>query len=468
MKFPSLAEGVSFGGVSFCRDVRQVVASADGRGCLAAGVRRRVSVAAGVLLLCASAAYGQGTATPYAHGANRADAFVNSIGVVTHLTYTDTAYYAQWPQVLGALQSLGVRHIRDGYYDWEPGTPFVSEHRQLAQLGIKTNYVVPYNPQTTAQSIAAIASQVGDMESLEDPNECDVAGNCGGSTVASSLLGLFNMMPVIDAAGEALKVPVLGPSFTQVPTYLTVGNLDSTMSYNNLHVYFGGRYPGSMGWGAPDWLGNFYGSLAFWLNQASLDGPSTATMVTETGYMSFPGQSIPYTIPESVEASYIPRSLLLAFKAGVRRTYLYELLDEPSSPGYGLLRSDLSPKPSYTAVQNLIAIFNDKGSNFTPGTLRYATAGGGSSLKQLLFEKRDGSFWLVLWLEQSSFDTAHYVPTPVTSQKVNLTLGAGYACWGIGSFDDTGNVTWTSPHASGNAIPLTISDQITVVKVLAQ
>jgi hypothetical protein len=240
------------------------------------------------------------------------------------------------------------------------------------------------------------------------------------------------------------------------------------MNYNNLHVYFGGRNPGSVGWGTPDWQGNFYGSLAFWLNQASLDGPSTQTMVTETGYMSFPGQAIPYTIPENVEASYIPRSLLMAFRAGVRRTYLYELLDEPSSPGYGLLHSDLSPKASYTAVQNLIAIFSDEGPNFTPGRLSYATTGGGSSLKQLLLEKRDGSFWLVLWLEQSSFDTVNYVPTPVTAQTVNLTLGSGYACWGVGNFDDAGNVTWNTPNTSGRSIPLTVSDQIMVVKVLPQ
>jgi hypothetical protein len=88
--------------------------------------------------------------------AHQADSFVDSIGVGTHLTYTDTLYYSAWPQVFSALQTLGIRHIRDGYYDWAPNAPFIAEHQQLAQAGIKTDYVVPFNSSTTAQGIEQI------------------------------------------------------------------------------------------------------------------------------------------------------------------------------------------------------------------------------------------------------------------------------------------------------------------------
>lgn len=396
-----------------------------------------------------------------------ADSFVDSIGVVTHLTYTNTPYATAWPQVYTALQNLGVRHVRDGYYNWQAGSPFYAEHQQLAQAGIKTDYVVPYNTSTTPQAIEQFSPQVHDMEALEAPNECDVAGNCG-STVAQGINNVAEFLPAIAAAGRTLGVPVYGPSFTQVASYLEAGDLAPQMTYNNLHVYFGGRNPGSIGWGAPDVEGNFYGSFLFWLDQAFLDGPSMPSIVTESGYMAFPNQPAPYTIPESVEASYIPRTLLLAYQHGIRRTYLYELLDEISSPGYGLMHADVTPKPAYTELQNLIANLWDKGPSFTPGQLAYSVQGGDSTLSQMLFQKRDGSFWLILWLEQSSFDTVHYTPTPVTPQSVTLSLGESYGVTNVGTFDSTGKLTWTSTNPVSSFLPVTVSDQLTIVKILPQ
>lgn len=397
--------------------------------------------------------------------AYQSDSFVDSIGVVTHLSYTNTPYYTAWPQVFNALQALGVRHIRDGYFDWDADSPFVAEHQQLLSAGIRTNYVVPFNSATTPQQIEQFSSEAEDMESLEDPNECDVPGNCG-ATVAQGLGNLLNFIPTVDAAASSLNISVLGPAFTQVPTYLTVGNLASTMTYNNLHLYFGGRYPGSIGWGAPDAEGNFYGSFAFWRDQGNIDAPNVPTIITETGYMSFPCDPVPYTIPENIEARYIPRTLLLAFLGGFERTYVYELLDEQSSPGYGLMHSDLSPKGAYNAIQNLIANLSDTGPSFTPGQLAYSIQGGDSTLNQLLLQKRDGSFWLILWLEQSGFDTVNYVPTPVTPQAVTLTLDSAYVAPNIGTFNDDGNVTWSNPTAS-SVIPLTITDNLTIVKILS-
>src|SRR5580693_7667419 len=48
--------------------------------------------------------------------AAQAEALVDTAGVNTHLTYTNTPYYTAWPQIFSSLQSLGVKHIRDGYF----------------------------------------------------------------------------------------------------------------------------------------------------------------------------------------------------------------------------------------------------------------------------------------------------------------------------------------------------------------
>jgi hypothetical protein len=396
--------------------------------------------------------------------AAQADAFADSIGVVTHLSYTDTPYFTAWPQVLNSLQVLGVRHIRDGYYPWADSSTFIAEHQALADAGIGTDYVVPLNSTTTPETIAQFAPEVRDLEELEAPNECDVAGNCGSSALAG-IDNMLGFLPTIDNAGANLAVPVVGPSFTQQSSFASAGNISSEITENNLHIYFGGRNPGSPGWGDLDAEGNSYGSFAWWLDQANIDAPGMPVQITETGYMAFPTTIIPFTVPESVEASYTPRTLLLAFQKGIKRTYLYELLDEVSSPGFGILRSDLTPKPSFTAVENLISNLQDKGLSFSPGSLGYSLEGGGPNLNHLLLQKRDGSFWLVLWLEEPSFDPATATPIAVTPQQVTLTLAVPNArqvlCW-----DTEGNMTWSNVTMQGNTLSLMVSDQISIVKMV--
>jgi hypothetical protein len=393
------------------------------------------------------------------------DSFVDSIGVVTHLTYTNTPYYLDWPAVLDGLKQLGVRHIRDGYYNWGSRVPYFAEHQQLASAGIGTEYEMPYNESTTPAAVQSIAQQVGDMEAVEAPNECDVAGNCG-TTQAESIANLLSFMPTVDASGKGANVPVFGPSFALYTSYSQVGNLCSDMTYNNLHVYFGGRNPGSSGWGGADAEGNSYGSIPFWLDMANEDGPKMPVVITETGYMMF-SEPQQYTIPPATGASYIPRTLLLAYMNGVKRTYMYELLDEVSSPGYGLIDASMNPKPAFTAVKNLIANLSDQGPSFTPGQLAYSVTGGDSSLKQVLFQKRDGSFWLVLWLEQSSYDEVKLNEIPVAAQNVTLQVNGKPQIASVGTIANTGELNWISTKlpASNDTIP--VSDAVTIVKILS-
>lgn len=403
------------------------------------------------------------------HGASSAAAFVDSAGVVTHLSYTDTPYYTNFPEVLNALETLGVHHIRDGYSPWPSTSPIVQAHQQLASAGIKCNYVVPYDTSTTAQAIESFAPEVGDMESLEAPNECDVAGNCGGTDSTSGILNMLAFLPTVQAAATNLNVPLLGPSFTQQPSYVTAGDLASEMTINNLHVYFGGRNPGSAGWGGTDAEGNAYGSFDWWLDQAAVDGPGVASLITETGYMAYPSTTTPYTLPESVEASYIPRTLLLAHNHGLRRTYFYELLDEVSSPGYGLMHSDLTPKPAFTALKNLLSLLSDTASgSFAPGSLQYSISGGDSTLNSVLLEKHDGSFWLALWLEQSSWDPATATPITVNPENIGINLSSTYEATTDYQFDSSGNVTGFNQPMHGNWTSLTVTDKVSIVKIVAR
>ena len=107
----------------------------------------------------------------FAERAQQADRFVDSVGINTHLTYTDTSYYSHWSEVFSALQAMHVRHIRDGFYDWPVGDPLYSRHQQLHSAGIDCDYVVGTIP--SADQIAEVKQYAGDMFSVEAQNELD-------------------------------------------------------------------------------------------------------------------------------------------------------------------------------------------------------------------------------------------------------------------------------------------------------
>lgn len=395
-----------------------------------------------------------------------AQAVVNTSGVVTHLTYTDTPYYTDWPTVFSELQSLGVRHIRDGLTDLPPGSPIFAEHQQLIGAGITTDYVVPYDLSITPQTIEQFAAQVQDMEALEAPNECDILGDCGGGGT-TGITNVLNFLPTLQAAAQDLQIPLLGPSFVLPSSYSAAGNISSLINLNSMHVYFGGRNPGSSGWGDFDAEGNSYGSFAYWLDQSETDAPGIVPAITETGYISFPTTSTPYTVPESVEALYVPRTLLLAFKYGYQETFFYQLLDDPSSPqGYGLLRSDMSEKPAFVALKNLLSLLSDPGgTSFTPGALAYSISGADSNLDHLLLQKSDGTFWLALWLEESSWDPATDTPISVAPENIGIVLDGSHQAVADYQFDTSGNVTRFNQPMNGNLTSLTVTDRISIVEI---
>ena len=119
---------------------------------------------------------------------------------------------------------------------------------------------------------------------------------------------------------------------------------------------------------------------------------------TETGYP----QSY---VPLDRANKYYSRLFFEFFNHGIVRTYAYQLLDEYTSEGsgstIGLLYSDGTPKPQFTTISNIISILNDPGGGFNPGSLGYSIGGAQGTLHHTLLEKRNGTFYLVLWLEQN-------------------------------------------------------------------
>jgi len=386
--------------------------------------------------------------------ADGADAFVDSVGVNVHLHY-DNSPYANFAAVEKSLQDLGVRHIRDGLVDtaW---TAYYDRLNELGRAGIKSTLIT-----TTTQSTAlftAYPSRVPDsFEAYEAPNEYDLSGDPNWATTLANFLGA--MHSAIKGNSGVSRFPILGPSLTQPGSYTKVSSSAKSIDNANLHDYFGGRNPGTTGWGAGG-----YGSIAWNLALTSGAFPGKPVFTTETGYVNDTSNS--QAVPENVSGRYVPRIFLEQWLRGIQRTFIYELVDigaGKSDNGYGLLHSNFTPKPAYNALKSMLGLLADKGPSFQVGGLDYKLSGGNPDLQHLLLQKRDGRFFLVLWVEEPCYDMNTKKALPVSTANVTITLGQP-ARITTHSLDDSGNIQ-TTALGTGTTQTVEVSDLVAIVEI---
>jgi hypothetical protein len=414
--------------------------------------------------------------------ASPADNFVDTIGVNTHITYTQSNY-ANFSAVLQALQELGVRHIRDGYQPtsaWGttyPGkSPYYVDHRALANAGIHTNYLVNCfvnGALPSASDIVAFAKLVGDMDAIEAANEPDDNSGCIQSGATIWQTNVAAQIGVLHTAASTLKVPLYGPSMVYAGTAGEIGNQSANVTHCNVHFYSGGRQPEINNWGPAHGDPNGYGyaGIQWWIDQetlAALNGYAQGRpcVITETGFFAFPATSTPYQVTEAVEAIYFPRTLMAAYAWGIRRTYVFELMEYAGDPlGYGLMRSDNSPKPAFMAVKNLIATLSDRGTTqFYPGYLKFEITGSTTNVQHFLFQKRDGSFWLALWNSSPVYSPSTNQEISVPSQSITLTLFNAYKAQTLQQLDEAGGMSGASLGAK-TTVSLNVTSGLSLVKI---
>jgi hypothetical protein len=218
-------------------------------------------------------------------------------------------------------------------------------------------------------------------------------------------------------------LPVIGPSLVHRGSRAALGDLSSYLDRGNLHPYPGGT--------PPLW------NLADERQIASYVSGSKPVVATEIGYhtdLAFTGGNRPVT--EKVAATYMPRIALEAFRGGIERTYIYTLADlwspseaaargfSASENSFGLLRWDLSPKPSFYALRNLLrAVDGDSAPVGTPGGLRFGLEGAGPDVRSMLLQSADGTYALVLWRTVSVWDWTTLKELFPASDRVDVVLG---------------------------------------------
>lgn len=366
-----------------------------------------VSCVLSLVLLFASAQRG------WAETAKSADAFVDSVGVNIHLHYTDTAY-GNFTSVEQALKALGVRHVRDGLIDSREMS-YYDRHNELGRAGIKGLFITSEGQ--TAQLLSDYPRRMHDsFEAYEAPNEFDAKR----SPTWAARLNVF--MPLLANAVKSdattSRFPIVGPSLTRAESFPHTVDAVQYFDFANLHNYFGGHHPGTHGWG-----NNGYGSYEWNLRLAKLAWPQKPVMTTETGYVTDPQNQ--QAVPEEVAGKYIPRLLLEQWLHNISRTYIYELLDLPpgrsvADGSFGLLHHDFSPKPAYSAVRSLLQLLADPGPAFPLHDFDTTLAGDLTDVQHVLLEKRDGTFYLIVWVEQSDYDVNQKRVLPVPAHPLTI------------------------------------------------
>jgi hypothetical protein len=406
-------------------------------------------VAVGVLMIAAQHVFAG------AETAKSADAFVDSVGVNVHLSYLDTPY-AEFGRVKESLQTLGIRHIRDGLIDAR-SQRYYDELNELGRSGIKCTLVT--SPRETAALLTSYPSRVSEgFEAYEAPNEYDLSGDPNWSGTLNTFL--FTLHQTVKSDPLTSRFPIIGPSLTQAGSFPQLAASADLFDYANLHNYFGGRNPGTLGWGS-----NGYGSLVWNLALVRSAWPNKPLITTETGYLNDAEKQ--QSIPEGVAAKYLPRLLLEQWMHGIARTYLYQLLDlgseRFSDNSFGLMHPDFSAKLGYNAISSLLKLLSDPGPPFQPGSLDFSLSGDLSNIHHVLLQKRDGTFYLALWLEAPSYDVNAKVSLPIASRNVVLESRQRLTIR-ILELDDDGFME-TLTRTAGQSQAVTLDDRVTVVEM---
>ncbi len=342
----------------------------------------------------------------------RAQDFVDGIGVVVHITYTDGGY-VNIDQVAAALTYLGVRHVRDKAPDPDPKRQGQKNYGKLAAQQFRFDLMVKTDIPATLGRVHDFAAQFpGAVAAIEGPNEVNnwpvtykgQTGTSGTKAFQAALYDAVKSDPVLK------DLPVY--NFTDWPYH--AGKADLA----NIHPYSKkGDQPSA--------------ALERELAAQSDIMPGVPVVATEAGYYTLPG---PYGwggVDEATQAKLILNLLLDAARLRLKRTYLYQLLDAyPDYLGrdpekhFGLFTLLYQPKPAATAIRNLTRLLEDKNQSAGSFALRAARLSVDrlpATARTLQIQKSDGWTILAIWDEPDIWDerAAKAIPhaaTPITVQ----------------------------------------------------
>lgn len=336
--------------------------------------------------------------------------FLDRIGVVTHVRYSDGAY-RDHAGTIEKLRYLGLMRVRDT----APKAGSTLPYKRYLDAGVR--FCLSCSPNGAAEHDASQAGEVLDrilvgfpgakgIDFLEGPNEPNnqPIAFAGVKDTKTRFEGVKAYMVALHAElrrrREFEHIPLLG-----VANY---PRLEVTSDMDNEHPYpKNGTQPGE--------------AMA-----KVLKGRSRPVVITEFGYNTGPPSKFPTPVDEYTQALLTLNGLFDAVSLGCKRIYVYELLDEKADPGFktpnlhwGVFRYDGSPKIAARALHNLSRILAPERAA-GPALADPVVSGLPPTARSLALQKGPRSSLVVLWNEPDIWDEAGLKPIQVSPSQVQV------------------------------------------------
>ena len=420
------------------------------------------------LVVFAAGATAHATTTPtfWAHQ------FVDSVGVNTHLRHARSFYDTNFDVLKERLLAAHIKHIRDGATDEDGGFSArdrADRFRELGDAGVRVTFI--FRPMVSREFVQGFPARVRPaFEAYELPNELNQQKSLPWPETLRVWMPMFAQYVRDDGSRDdrAAPYPLIGPSIADLggDPQKKLGDQQRALDFGNLHKYYRAFNPGTDGYGRPGtppceaWR---YGSLPHALCQVRRISGDKPMVCTEAGYASN-GPSARAVTPE-IQARYLSRMLMLHLKAGIVRTFVYQLADHGSDEGgaMGLLTKDGGEKPAWRQLSALMNEINDREGQGQPPPLAFTLDGDLGNIESMTFAKRDGSYRLVLWLEVPSVDPKTARDLEVAARLVTLKLPRDFRARRLMTFENSGEAR-VRPLNSGSP-QLSVGDNLSIVDI---
>ena len=143
------------------------------------------------------------------------------------------------------------------------------------------------------------------------------------------------------------------------------------------------------------------------------------------------------------------------FKRGWSHTAVYLLrdrTDEGGNQSFGFFKPDYTPRKAALYLHNLTTILADQGSLAKPGRLDYSLAEQPATVHDMLLQKSDGTFELVIWGERLK-----------GSDEVTVRLGGAYAR--VNVYNPTTGTEPVETRGPVDSLKLTVSDHPLIIAI---
>ncbi|HSV73765.1 MAG TPA: glycosyl hydrolase [Chthonomonadales bacterium] len=190
------------------------------------------------------------------------------------------------------------------------------------------------------------------------------------------------------------------------------------------------------------WLRRFRG-----YSEAELE--TLPRVTTETGV------TISGPITEELQARFYLALYLAQFKRGFRHTAIYLLrdrVDEAGNQTFGIYRPDNTPRRAAFYLHNLTTILADDRPIRRPGSLAHSIPDRPETVHDLLLQKRDGTFYLVVWSERLN-----------VADEVTVNLGRRFASVTI--YDPTVGTSPVATHDGATSVRLSMRHQPLILRL---